>query len=205
MLKQHDYTPIYRRIMQGIIDDIANGVFEAGDMIPSQFEYAEKYQVSRVTVREAINKLVSRGLLQTIRGKGTFVAKPTGASSGYNRTAGFSYSIDNIRHSPKEQGVFSKVIFLGEVEADKHIGKKLEMAPGGKVVKIVRVRYISSMPIAMETSYINRQFVSNVDFSKENLETGSLYQVLAEKAGIRYKYTDETSILPNTLALMMSR
>lgn len=194
--RQQDYAPMYRKIMQEIMDDISSGIYEPGDLIPSQFDLADRYQVSRVTVREAIGQLVGRGILQTQRGKGTYVADPTGVHPDRNRNEGLSYSLTKSAARYSEE-VFSRLVFLGEVNADRHISKKLQIEQGEPVMKIVRVRYVSAKPIALETSYIPLKYVHQVDFEHADLERGSLYRLLAEQAGIRFKYADEafTAIL----------
>ena len=57
-----------------IKQQIADGKYRQGEMIPSEREFAEMYQVSRMTVRQAITNLVGIGQLYREKGKGTFVA-----------------------------------------------------------------------------------------------------------------------------------
>ena len=54
-------------------DEIQNGRISPGDKLPSENEIAEKYNVSRNTVRDAINKLAALGIVETFHGKGTFI------------------------------------------------------------------------------------------------------------------------------------
>lgn len=67
-------TPIYLIIENDIKAAINNGSFKSGDLIPSENELKEKYNVSRMTVRQALNNLVNEGLLFRHQGKGTFVS-----------------------------------------------------------------------------------------------------------------------------------
>ena len=55
--------PKYIVIKQDILEKIASGVYVCGDAIPNQQELSQKYNVSRVTVREAVNELKARGIL----------------------------------------------------------------------------------------------------------------------------------------------
>lgn len=59
----------YMKIFLEIADDIANGIYKVGDVIPTQLELASAYQVSRVTVREAIKELTRRGSSRPRRGR----------------------------------------------------------------------------------------------------------------------------------------
>ena len=62
-------TPIYLIIENDIKAAINNGSFKSGDLIPSENELKEKYNVSRMTVRQALNNLVNEGLLFDIKVK----------------------------------------------------------------------------------------------------------------------------------------
>lgn len=63
MMRDQDYMPIYKKIKEQILNDIAKGIYGPGDMLPKQTEFADAYGVSRVTVREAFNELKLRGIL----------------------------------------------------------------------------------------------------------------------------------------------
>ena len=80
--------PKYIVIKQDILEKIASGVYACGDSIPNQLELSQKYNVSRVTVREAVNELKARGILISIKGKGTFVADKIDSYYGTNRLGG---------------------------------------------------------------------------------------------------------------------
>lgn len=74
MINKHSPLPIYYQLEQGIKEMIEKGQLQPGEMIPSEREWAEMYEISRMTVRQAINNLVNDGYLVRKRGKGTFVA-----------------------------------------------------------------------------------------------------------------------------------
>ena len=75
-MSTHSGIPLYKQLISIIKNDIHNGVYKAGDKIPSETELCQRYQVSRITVRSAINELVEEELLFKTQGKGTFVAEP---------------------------------------------------------------------------------------------------------------------------------
>ena len=68
--------PLYRQILEGIKQKIEAGELKAGDRLPSEQELMEHYQVSRRTVRTAVDELCGQGCLVRKQGKGTFVSKP---------------------------------------------------------------------------------------------------------------------------------
>ena len=65
-------------VASAIENQIIEGVLKPGDQVPSEQELIETYNVSRSTLREAIKSLVSKGTLETRRGKGTFVCQLPG-------------------------------------------------------------------------------------------------------------------------------
>ena len=76
MIKKDSHIPIYYQIETEIKKLAETKDLKPGDLIPSEREFAEKYEVSRMTVRQAINNLVNEGILIRQRGKGTFIAEP---------------------------------------------------------------------------------------------------------------------------------
>lgn len=60
-------------VFKKLTQKIRNGEYKAGDKLPSETDLAEKYNVSRNTVRSAINKLATLNMVETFQGKGTFV------------------------------------------------------------------------------------------------------------------------------------
>mgnify|MGYP003422710141 CR=1 FL=1 len=65
--------PKYVEVKRSIIQDINDEVFRVGEMIPSERELIELFDVSRITVRKAVSELENEGYLYKIQGKGTFV------------------------------------------------------------------------------------------------------------------------------------
>lgn len=178
--------PKYKIIKEEIVEDILSGVYAPGDMIPKQSEYAEKYGVSRLTVRKAIDDLVMKGILETKKGKGTTVQEITAKANCYRRSLGLSSNV-----SSSKERVSSKLIHLDEGVADKALAKHLQIKEGSNVILIERLRYINDVCVALQKSYIPRKLVGNIDFVAENLDENSLYHVLQTKAGIVLSYVDE--------------
>lgn len=63
----------YEMVFNDICDKIARHVYKEGDMLPTEKEMAEHYQVSRITIQKALQILVIRGVIERIPGKGTFL------------------------------------------------------------------------------------------------------------------------------------
>ncbi len=68
-----DELPIYRQIMRQITDAIGGGRLRRGDKLPSQRDLAEQLVISPLTVKKAYDELEREGVIETRRGRGTFV------------------------------------------------------------------------------------------------------------------------------------
>jgi DNA-binding GntR family transcriptional regulator len=73
-------TPVYRQLADIIAAKIAAGELQPDRPIPAETRLAEEYGVARLTARRAVRDLRERGLVVTVRGKGSFVAEDAGAS-----------------------------------------------------------------------------------------------------------------------------
>lgn len=69
---------LYERVYNYVLDDIRKGSLRSGDRVPSEKELARKHGVSRITSMRALQNLERAGLVERIRGKGTFVARDLG-------------------------------------------------------------------------------------------------------------------------------
>lgn len=184
--------PAYMKIFMEIADDIACGNYRVGDAIPTQLELAEKYEVSRVTVREAIKELARRGVVLTQKGKGTSVIGKLYDVNAYQRTEsmrveGFSKSGSFFQEERRISRLFENEL----VSANDKVANHLKVPVGTLVRKISRVRYLNDITRAVETSYLLNSMVSKVDFETADMENGSLYQLLKSQAGIVFGNTNE--------------
>ena len=75
MIDKNSPIPVYYQLKNDLIKKIASGVWKAGECIASERELCEIYEVSRMTIRQAIGELVQEGILVRKKGKGTFVCE----------------------------------------------------------------------------------------------------------------------------------
>ncbi len=73
MLAADSGGKLYRRIVQAIVTDIANGTFPVGTRLPAERDLTERFQVSRPTIREAMIALEMKGMVEARQGSGVFV------------------------------------------------------------------------------------------------------------------------------------
>lgn len=73
-INKYSNVPLYCQLKNLIVEKIEKGEFEADSKIPSEQDFCEQYDISRPTVRQAINDLTASGQLYKMKGKGTFVS-----------------------------------------------------------------------------------------------------------------------------------
>lgn len=118
-----------------------------GDAIPSERLLCERFGVSRMTVRQAVDALVIDGLLEREQGRGTFVA-PAKLDLEV-RLASFGEEMHRRGMEPS-----SKVLAAEEAAAAPDIADALELLPGEQVFYLHRVRYADGEPMAIEQLWL---------------------------------------------------
>lgn len=185
MIDHEESLPLYKQLQDYILDSINNGILKPGDKLPTELELSKANNVSRVTVRTALDSLTSEGYLIRVPGKGTFIAKEK-IKKNVTETIGFS---DTCRIQNKIPG--AKVLKCVIEEATAADQQHLLLQPGEKIINIERIRYADDTPIAVEYS----RFPSSYSFLlQEDLNNKSLYEILRNKYGLSFgisrKYID---------------
>ena len=91
-------TIMYEQICRDITDGIVSGEYGKRDLLPSEKELAEQYGVSRVTAAKAMKLLADQGIIERVRGKGSFVSPHAG--DRLNESA----AVDSSSQAPAEYG-----------------------------------------------------------------------------------------------------
>ncbi|WP_417801967.1 GntR family transcriptional regulator [Thermophilibacter provencensis] len=140
---------LYDQIKDDLLSKIKDGTYPEGQTIPSELELAEMYGVSRPTIRQALQILVSDGYLEKRRRRGTVVTKPKVSQS-------FTMSISSFEDAMRLAGRLpkTKVLVFKRERANAEVEKRLELARGQDVFKLVRLRYADDLPNVFVESYI---------------------------------------------------
>lgn len=159
-------TPLYLQIAANLKQHIIAGEWREGEAVPSERELCALTAASRVTVRKAIEELISEGLLSRRQGSGTFVNRVIETKND---------ALGSFSDEAAARGGISGTIWIArtiarptEDEANiLKIGKDIE------VVRLGRVRLLDGEPLAIEHAVVPRQFLPPLD------DLGSsLYQAL---------------------------
>jgi GntR family transcriptional regulator len=140
--------PLYQKLEEGLRQAIKSGVLKPQEALPSERDLAEDLAVSRITVRKALDGLVSAGLLVRRQGAGTFVVERVEKS--------FSM-LTSFTEDMAARGRTSHSVWLnryeGAVTPDESL--MLGLSPGTRVYRFHRIRYADGAPMALEYSTIS--------------------------------------------------
>lgn len=174
--------PLYFQLKSILLRDIQNGVYAVGSQIPTEKELMERFQLSRSTVRQALNELVTEGWLERKTSKGSFVSRPKDSKTTYRSFDPFYKNINKLGKTPR-----TEVMELKIIEASESLANDMGLLPGEKVITMFRRRYIDEEPVLTVRNYLPLSicsFILQHDFKIE-----SLYEILMSYPQTRVKKT----------------
>ncbi len=164
--------PIYRRVAEQIAEEIEAGVLPADSRISSERELAERYGVSRMTARAAINILVQRGLIVRRNRARAYVAQPK-FRFDLSSPGGLHQQLREAGVRPGARLIVAEKLPFTALEP--RVIRALALNETDEAYHIARLRTANDEPIAVEDSYFPaRIFPDLLDF---NL-TDSIYGIL---------------------------
>jgi GntR family transcriptional regulator len=171
--------PMYLQLKQRIRDDIARLGLEPGAMLPGEHRLCEQFGVSRTVVRQALLQLENQGVIERVKGKGTFVAQRKVPETLVHTLTGLYEEV-----AARGGHVHSHVRRQEVAPADDDVAEALGLAPGTPIVLIERLRFVDDDPWSWTTTYLPLKLGSLV--LDDDLSDQSLYALL-EQHGIRAK------------------
>ena len=203
--------PMYRKIADDLRHKIESGVLGHGDQLPTELELREQYDASRNTVRDAVKLLITRGLIETRPGQGTFVVAKidpyvtilTGDPDKGGDEEGPVY-VKGTREAGRG-GQRKPASTEPRVEIQKTGGagaEELQVADGTTVVSRHQERYIDDTPWSLQTSFYPIALATNGAeklLAAENIAQGAV-DYLREAIGLKQAgYRDTITVrAPNT-------
>ena len=176
--------PLYLQLKEIIRRQIEEEIYHPGEKLPTEDEYCQQFSVSRITVRQAISKLVEEKLIIRKQGKGTYVA-PVKLRRILPRLYSFSEDILASGMVP-DSVVLEKVL----VQADPETAEILRLPPGNpRIYRVTRIRRANQEPMLLETACFPAGLCPGLE--KRDLELHSLYQILREEYGLKISYAEE--------------
>jgi GntR family transcriptional regulator len=167
--------PLYLQLKRWIEDAITRGAIKAGDALPSERDLAVKVDVSRVTVRKAVQQLVRDGVLVQRHGSGTFVAQPP------RRVEQSLSQLTSFTEDMARRGMQVRSIFLdrGLYTPSPEETVVLGLSSGDRVARIARLRHSNDIPMAIERASLSARVLPDPE------AVGSSLYAHLEKTGNR--------------------
>jgi GntR family transcriptional regulator len=170
--------PNARKLLPDMVRDrlrqsLLMGVFPPGSKLPTEDELAERYQVSRMTLREGVRGLVEEGFLTRQAGVGTYVTRRPRVVNNLDLNFGVTHMIQNLGMQPGVRDVRVRQ----ELPVRK-VSRALAIAPEEPVAVLERVRTADGQPIVYSVEYMPKAILVNGIEELERL-SGSLYNLMA--------------------------
>ena len=161
-----------------ILQYIKSKGLRAGDRLPTEVELSEQLDISRLTLREALNALKSDGLIHAVQGKGTFVAcNVDHIADSLNTNYSVSEMIEVAGYRPGVASFEKKLM-----KADHCVAEKLQVPEGADVLMCARLRLADDEPVVYTKDYLSPRLTSQ--FLEINDESISLYSFIEETCNI---------------------
>ncbi|MGX8797049.1 GntR family transcriptional regulator [Fusibacter sp. JL298sf-3] len=177
-------VPLYAQLMDAIIEKIENKTLLTGAQLMSEREMCAYYDVSRSTVRQAIQALEREGYIESVHGKGTFVSDH---KMTQNLSTFYSFT-EEMKHQGKVPS--SRVLQYHIIQADKHLSSKIGVSEKAPVIRFERLRLANGEPMMLETTYLPEVYFKSL--TQEALETQPLYTLLESTYGLVLTHAEES-------------
>lgn len=172
-LSAGDNAPLYLQLQRVLRTEIESHVLTADEALPAERDLADAFEVSRVTVRKALDGLVDAGLLTRRHGAGTFVA--TRVEKNFASITSFTEDMQARGRHPHSEWIARAEGLVTPEEA-----MALGLSPGTRVFRFTRIRYADEQSMALEYSTVPASYLRSLDAVED-----SLYAALGDARPVR--------------------
>lgn len=179
-----EFRPLYRQIKLLITQDMQAGVWKPGEMIPSEFELADRFGVSQGTVRKAIDDLAAENLLTRRQGKGTFVATHAEQTTRYRflRLAADDGSGRELQR---------RLLQCRHMRASVDIARPLELRSGDPVVFVRRLLLAERRPVVLDDIWLPGRLFKELTAERLAAYEGPMYALFETAFGVQMLRAEE--------------
>ncbi len=180
-------VPVYVQIINWMTTQIVTGHWPPETKLPGEPDLAAELGVSRGSLRKAIGNLVSKGMLDQVHGKGTYVKNTKLEHSWASRLVSTSEEL-NWRGIPFKTEVLAQEICP---PPEPQIGKILQLAPHEQVLHLLRKRSVNDEPVVVHQTFFSAEKFGGlltIDFTTQTMVT----DVLEQKCKLRLSKAEHT-------------
>lgn len=175
-------VPLYSQLKELLRTRILDGTYPPLSRMPSEAELGKAFEVSRITVRQALGDLQKEGLIFKIHGKGTFVAKPK-AFQNVSTLQGLGESM-----SQRGYEVINRLRSFKVVPADAQVAARLQVAEGANVVQIKRARLVNRELVSLEITWLPEAIGKRLE--KADLVSRDIFLILENDCALPLGHAD---------------
>lgn len=178
----------YEIIAEDIQNKIQAGEYQKDEKLPQEMELCRQYSASRITIREALDLLVNRGLITRRRGAGTYVKAITGERSNSEKFAR-SQQFGGFTSDMQGRNVETTVNEFSLLRSSKDVANRLQVQETAFVCYICRTRSVDGKPHVVEYTYMPTDFIPGIT---ENVVKGSIYSYIEQTLKMKIKSAHRT-------------
>ncbi|WP_285727866.1 GntR family transcriptional regulator [Psychromicrobium xiongbiense] len=173
-------VPLYHQVVQGIEAAIRTGELAPGSRLDNEIDLAAQLNLSRPTMRKAMDELVRSGLLVRKRGVGTQVV-----SGQVRRPLELSSLYDDLSNSGQKPS--TEVLSFGHQEAEPRTLEALHLPAGSSVYHFTRLRKVGGTPLALMENWVRDDIV---EIDEASLSSEGLYAIL-RRGGVNFRLANQ--------------
>lgn len=168
--------PLYAKVEAALSRAILRGQLSPGERLPTESELMGRFDVSRVTVRRAVQELRLQGLVTSRQGIGTFVA-PVRIEQPLTELTGF---VEDMAVAGLDAS--ARVVSITTEPATAHLAERLAVDPGEQLTRIERVRLGGGQPISFDRTWLPADL--GLEVVDADLESQPIFELLEHRHGI---------------------
>lgn len=190
---RHSPIPLYEQVKQLIRERILNGDYPPGTVIPTEKEMCDEFEVSRITIKQAMDELARSGLIQRIQGKGSIVQQAE-MGGGLEAPLGFSEMTRRRGFTPG-----SRILSIEQTEGNFELRRFFNaFSPVQRFWSFRRLLTINNSPVAVITSVVSEEMGN--EMQKRELNGASFYSLYREITGLAVGQSEATLTAINASA-----
>lgn len=175
-------VPLYSQLKEILRTRILDGTYPPLSRMPSEAELGKAFDVSRITVRQALGDLQKEGLIFKIHGKGTFVAKPK-AFQNVSTLQGLGESMTQRGYE-----VINRLRSFKTVPANAQVAERLQVVEGENVVQIKRARLVNRELVSLEITWLPEHVGKRLE--KADLVSRDIFLILENDCALPLGHAD---------------
>ncbi|SAL42622.1 GntR family transcriptional regulator [Caballeronia sordidicola] len=187
LMPMQDYAaPLYRRIKDQLRARMLDGTYAPDAQLPTEQALCDMFDVSRITVRQALDELRQEGAVKTVRGRGTFVAPPR-AYQNIAALQGFSEAMIPLGHQVTNR-LEGFRYFDPDVDLRARLGLDTDVGNSVRVAEIKRIRILDGTRLSFETTFLGELLAQKL--MTADLATQDIFKLVEERSAVRIDHAN---------------